>query len=358
MTMPGVFIRQSRVMVIAPHPDDESLAAGGLLQQAISAQSAVRILFLTGGDNNPWPQRLIEGRWRIGAEDKMRWAALRRQETMLALAWLGVPPEAAVFLGYPDQGLSDLLLRGDDDLIQRLTDEIIAWQPTLLVTPSLLDLHPDHSAAGVFVKMALARLGQGLHKPRQIEYLINFHESYPANGEVFTVSLPPEQQHRKRMAICRHESQGVFFPHHMLAFAGKTENFILTSNHSEGVNPCHPVRQANITAEELVLKLEMSACRGVFDRAMLCLLTSCQSRAGIRISMVLPRWSVGSPIEIHDINTGQVITHAKFCGNYHRAEVKIPLSFLGPMEQCFLKLERRFGFFDEAGWLELTNNIA
>ena len=58
--------RDSRVMVIAPHPDDETLATGGLLQEAVAAASAVRVVYITDGDNNPWPQRVMERRLRTG----------------------------------------------------------------------------------------------------------------------------------------------------------------------------------------------------------------------------------------------------------------------------------------------------
>ncbi|MDN5925258.1 MAG: PIG-L family deacetylase, partial [Xanthomonadales bacterium] len=40
-------------MVIAPHPDDESLATGGLLQQALAGTAAVKVVLVTDGDNNP-----------------------------------------------------------------------------------------------------------------------------------------------------------------------------------------------------------------------------------------------------------------------------------------------------------------
>src|SRR5229473_1437708 len=95
-----------RVMVLAPHPDDETLVTGGLLQQAVAAGAAVRVIFATDGDNNPWPQRVIERRWRITPADRARWGTRRRGEALAALTCLGVPTESAVFLGYPDQGLT------------------------------------------------------------------------------------------------------------------------------------------------------------------------------------------------------------------------------------------------------------
>jgi N-acetyl-1-D-myo-inositol-2-amino-2-deoxy-alpha-D-glucopyranoside deacetylase len=48
-----------RLLILAPHPDDESIATGGLIQVARGVGAAVRVIVLTDGDNNPWPQRWI-----------------------------------------------------------------------------------------------------------------------------------------------------------------------------------------------------------------------------------------------------------------------------------------------------------
>ena len=52
---------RDRVLVLAVHPDDESLCAGGLIQHALAHGAKVRVVFITDGDNNPWPQRFVEG---------------------------------------------------------------------------------------------------------------------------------------------------------------------------------------------------------------------------------------------------------------------------------------------------------
>src|SRR5262249_9852030 len=43
-----------RLLVFAPHPDDDVLACGGLLQRAAAALAAVGVVFVTDGENNPW----------------------------------------------------------------------------------------------------------------------------------------------------------------------------------------------------------------------------------------------------------------------------------------------------------------
>jgi hypothetical protein len=59
-------------MMFAAHPHDESLACGIVLQQAVRAGAAIRIVYATDGDDNPWPQRVLERKWRLNASDRKR----------------------------------------------------------------------------------------------------------------------------------------------------------------------------------------------------------------------------------------------------------------------------------------------
>src|SRR5207302_4278330 len=102
------FTSKSRLMLVAPHPDDEALACSVILQRAVRAGAAVHVLYATDGEDNPWPQRVVERRWRFKAADRKRWGKLRRVEALVALGTLGVLPADARFLGLPDQGLTDL----------------------------------------------------------------------------------------------------------------------------------------------------------------------------------------------------------------------------------------------------------
>ena len=86
--MPISIATTDRILVIAPHPDDESIGAGGLLLRAKQAGAQVRVIFCTSGDNNPWPQRAIEKCVFISASARLRWAARRRDEARAALRFL------------------------------------------------------------------------------------------------------------------------------------------------------------------------------------------------------------------------------------------------------------------------------
>jgi len=125
-----------RLLILAPHPDDESIATGGLIQVARDAGAATRVLVLTDGDNNPWPQRWIEKRWHIDAAARSRWGARRREEARTAMHVLGLHADDARFLGLPDLGLTDLLMRNDQAVIDTLRATIDEFRPTILVAPA------------------------------------------------------------------------------------------------------------------------------------------------------------------------------------------------------------------------------
>src|SRR4030081_2598241 len=133
-------------MLIAAHPDDESLACSIVLQQAVGAGAAVRVIYATDGENNPWPQRVMECKWHLDEADRERWGKLRRAEALAALDVLGVSASDASFLALPDQKLTELLMSGGGRAIERLAAVITNWGPTDLLVPSISDTHPDHSA--------------------------------------------------------------------------------------------------------------------------------------------------------------------------------------------------------------------
>src|SRR5262245_26811630 len=92
---------RSRVMLFAPHPDDESLATGVFLQRTVSAGAAVRVVYATDGERNCWPQRVLERKVRLREKDRRRWGARRRNEALEALRILGIKPLDVRFLSLP-----------------------------------------------------------------------------------------------------------------------------------------------------------------------------------------------------------------------------------------------------------------
>jgi len=208
-----------RLLVLAPHPDDETLACGGLIVQALAAGAEVRVVFATDGDDNPWPQRLAERHWRIDAVARARWGARRRAEARAALALLGIDPDTAVFLGWPDQGMTTRLLRDGDAMVDALT-ALLAAAPQVVAVPSAADTHPDHSTLRLLLGAALQRARS---RPRVLEYLV--HGDARAAGSVLT--LTSAQVAIKRAAALTHASQTLFGKRRLLRFIGEVECFDL-----------------------------------------------------------------------------------------------------------------------------------
>lgn len=217
MLKPG---RKDRLLVFAPHPDDETLAAGTLIQAARAVGAAVRVVVATDGDNNPWPQRWIERRLRIGAAERERWGARRRAEARAALAVLGVDAARdARFLGWPDQGLTARLME-DDAAVATLVDEIGAFAPTHVVMPSLADRHPDHSALHVMIELALLRVGRACVR---LGYVVHGEPAAPR----VAVSADAAMRLRKCEAMLCHRSQVALSRRRLMAVAQRDEGFEL-----------------------------------------------------------------------------------------------------------------------------------
>ena len=196
------FGAHDRVLVVAPHPDDESLATGGALQLARAAGAACRVLVVTDGDNNPWPQRWDEKLWHLGPAERERWGARRRSEALAALGVLGIAPGDVRCLGLPDLGLTDALMRGEPDVARLLATQIGEFEPTRVFLPALEDRHPDHSALHVLTRLALGHWGGA---PPSL-YTFGVHGVADLERSV-VLTLSDAQREIKRRAILQHATQ-------------------------------------------------------------------------------------------------------------------------------------------------------
>jgi len=231
------FSPSDRVLVVAPHPDDESLATGGLIQRVCAAGAAIRVIWATNGDNNPWPQRWVEKRWRIRDEDRARWGAMRQSEARKALERLGFEGESA-FLNLPDQGVTDLLMANDPAALRPFVEALRDWRPTHLIGPTPCDLHPDHSALYVLLRTALHQ--QPVPGLQRLHYAV--HGPFAGQGPV-RVALSAAEIETKRAAIECHHSQMVLSRKRFLWYARPEEDFFHPKE-PEILVPEHPVSEA------------------------------------------------------------------------------------------------------------------
>jgi len=174
----------TRVMVVAPHPDDETIAAGGVLAYAAARRMPVRVVFVTNGDG--YVEVVGGTRGTASDADFKAYGLRRRQEALAATARLGLARTDVAFLGFPDGGLDQLwhahwarpytspftreggppypdavdpeATYAGKDLTAILVKVIGEFRPTVLILPHPADTHLDHAAAAAFIIEAVTRL--------------------------------------------------------------------------------------------------------------------------------------------------------------------------------------------------------
>src|SRR5258708_6283706 len=93
-----------RIVVVAPHPDDEVLGAGGLIQQARAVGAEVHVIYLTSGDHNQIAFKLYDLRLHLSPKQYIVFGSRRQREAEAATAILGLSREQLTFLSYPYYG--------------------------------------------------------------------------------------------------------------------------------------------------------------------------------------------------------------------------------------------------------------
>jgi LmbE family N-acetylglucosaminyl deacetylase len=344
------FTSDDRLLVLAPHPDDETLATGGLLQRAAAAGASTRVVFVTDGENNAWPQRVLEYRWRIAAPDRLRWGARRRCEALGALAALGVPARNATFLGLPDLGLARLLLTEPERVVAPLSAEIAHWNPTIVVMPSWRDRHPDHSAVGLLARLALARL-EGHRSGLLVAcYLVHTSRALrPDDDAPLWLRLTQEEKDRKHLAVDRHATQLVF---HRRSFtrAAHTDERFATIEAPAAVDRTHPVRYAALRGTRIELELAPSLALGALRRTVAVLMIWGSPRVAQGVPKnVRARLGLDAPSR----GWGPMVSEIRVHGIRRSAEIALPVGGWRELDALFIKVVRRIGVFDSDGWREI-----
>lgn len=216
----------TRLLVVAPHPDDETIATGVLIQQVLAAGGQVQTLSLTAGDNNPWPQRWLDRRLRIGPAERRRWGQRRHDELLRATAQLGLSASQLRTLGWADQGLTDRLRNALEESVGAMRACFDDFGPSLVAIPALDDHHPDHSAAHVLSRLAISGLAE---PPCCIAYSIHAADDALGDGQVQWPSSE-SMQSLKRAALECHVSQLALSGDRMRRFAARPERYQMISD--------------------------------------------------------------------------------------------------------------------------------
>lgn len=128
----------SRVLVIAPHIDDETIGCGGTLLRHQALGSTVRVVFVSDSSAGV-----------ADAEVAARVAAARRAEMAQVTPAFGL--ESVVELGFPDGAL----VRHEAAIAARLAAQIDAFAPAQIFVPFPFDGHADHQACALAAGAAM-----------------------------------------------------------------------------------------------------------------------------------------------------------------------------------------------------------
>jgi LmbE family N-acetylglucosaminyl deacetylase len=264
-----------RLMVVAPHCDDEVLGTAGLIQAAVRRGLEVRVVIATNGDGHPFAAMENARRPVPQPQDYIALGERRQWESLNGLRRLGLAEEDVIFLGYPDRGLASLwwgywtvdhpyrspqtgrdaspyartfqpgASYSGESLLSDLRAILAMYRPDVVVGPHPNDDNGDHRTLSAFLALALeleqaqepdfdpqlfgylvhyglypqpwgARLEQSLRPPRQLEAL----------GDWLRWQLSLDETTLKLRAISDHRSQVQLRAKYLNGFARQNELFM------------------------------------------------------------------------------------------------------------------------------------
>jgi LmbE family N-acetylglucosaminyl deacetylase len=173
----------SRVLVISPHPDDESIGCGGSLRKHVVEGDEVQVIFLTSGEAGGHDGKPPEAT-----------ALIREQEAREAADILGVG-------GIEFWRQRDGAVRATRSLVERLRQTIEDWNPGVLYAPHARESHPDHRAGAYLVRRAVRSV---LPSKRPTVLMFEVWTPMPRMDQVVDIS---PYIHTKLAAIRAHKSQ-------------------------------------------------------------------------------------------------------------------------------------------------------
>ena len=201
MLSPARIAGLETTLVVAPHPDDESLGCGGLIALLRAAGNPVHVLFVSDGTmSHP-------GSGKYPAPALMK---LRESEALEALSVLQVEAGNVTFLRLPDARIPLPGTGGFDEAMAAFKQVLETIRPATIVLPWRRDTHPDHRASCQLVNAAVKKLQIN---PVMLEYPLWLWErgidsDLPVAGEVdlYSVDISAVLQ-VKQEAIAAHRSQ-------------------------------------------------------------------------------------------------------------------------------------------------------
>ena len=268
--------KEDRILILAPHPDDEGIACSGLIQEALKNKAQVEIVYLTNGDNNEVAFIIYEKRLVFRKSEFIRMGELRRKEAIEAMGFLGLNTDKFFFLGYPDFGTFTMFTRfwkspvPFKSMLTRVTkvpykenlsygssylpENILAdlekliedYKPNKIFVSYPADRNRDHRALNLFLAVSLWDLEGKMPLPKVYNYLVH-HFGWPSPLKYHpedslyppddmkdlsgwaSLELSQDEVDKKYQAILNYKSQTESSAFYLLAFARRNELFQETS---------------------------------------------------------------------------------------------------------------------------------
>jgi LmbE family N-acetylglucosaminyl deacetylase len=265
------FSSRDRILVLAPHPDDEALTVLGPIQRALKAKARLKIVYFTNGDYNELSYFLYKRTPVFTKGGFIKIGKSRQAESRAAMQYLGIKNNDLVFLGYPDRFTEAILTSFwnpkkppaslitqikrvpyedapsfgapyvGQSILKDLKRILIAFNPTKIFVSSPQDTNPDHRSLYVYLKIALLDLEKELN-PKVYTYLVHkpgwpqirgyrpdsaLDKPLGFDNKIVceNISFTPEEIQKKYNVITLYKSQLSFAKHYFLSFVRKNELF-------------------------------------------------------------------------------------------------------------------------------------
>ncbi|MCL4378525.1 MAG: PIG-L family deacetylase [Actinobacteria bacterium] len=288
-----------KILILAPHPDDEAISSAGIIQKAISAGAKVRIVYLTNGEYNQESYLIFEKKPLILRDQFINLGKIRMNEAIKAMKSLGLKKEDLIFLGYPDFGTMDILTEFWDknkpysnilekisnvpyseckspgapyigqSILSDLEDIIKEFKPSKIIVSSPLDLNRDHQALYLFSRVALWDLKKQIDIPEYYTFLVHA-KNWPASQGLHTdyemdipysikgtyedwinLYLTKKEIENKYKAVSQYVSQIDYKPLFIVSFVRKNELFSIFRDIKLDKNNKITVSQSNAANRNL-----------------------------------------------------------------------------------------------------------
>lgn len=197
------FTKDDRVVIFAPHPDDEIIALGGIIQKILKAGAKIKIVYLTNGEYNEINYFFYKKHVALSTAGFINIGETRQEEAIAATKYLGVNKDDLIFLGYPDRFTESILTSFWDkkwpatsmlthikkvpyknalsagapyigeSILNDIKKVLQELKPTIVFVSSPKDTNPDHRSLYVFVNTVLLDLKDKFVPKEQYSYLVH-----------------------------------------------------------------------------------------------------------------------------------------------------------------------------------------